>query len=371
MFARLFRGDWSLAAVTLLLSGMGILILFGLSGDIHISRVFFRQLVFTGIGTIILLSFPAFDYRHLSKLATPLYLSTIAVLFLVLLFGNSIRGTSGWIQIAGFQFQPVEFAKIALIIFLASFISKKRSELGDFVRLSVSFFLSAVLIFLVLKQPDLGSALVLAAIWCGMVVVSGIRKRHLALLLSVAVVISVGGWMLLAPYQKDRILTFLHPDLDPRGSGYNVLQSLVAVGSGGFFGKGIGHGSQAQSNFLPERHTDFIFAVIAEELGFLGVFLTLSLFGFLFWRVTVIARLAPDNFGYLVCVGFLVMMFVQTFVNVGMNMGISPVTGIPLPLVSYGGSSIVSIFIGVSVLQNIFSRRREGASYEWIGGYYA
>lgn len=369
MLRRFFQGDWILFSAAYLLVGMGLLSLFSLSNGTDASTVFVRQAVFVVLGTVLLFLFPAFDYRHLSRLSTPLYFLMAGILLFVLLFGSTIRGTSGWIHIGGFQFQPVEFSKIVLIVFLASFISKKRSELGDFVRLAASFVLTALFVFLVLKQPDLGSSLVLAGIWGGMVVVSGIRKRYFFLLLAVFSVVVSLGWFFLAPYQRDRILTFLHPDLDPRGSGYNVLQSLVAVGSGGISGKGLGHGSQAQSNFLPERHTDFIFAVIAEELGFVGVAIALSLFGILLWRITAVARLSCDNFGYLVCVGISLMLCIQIVVNIGMNIGLLPVTGIPLPLVSYGGSSLLSVFFGLALVQNIFSRRQENTSYEWMGGY--
>ncbi|QQS15517.1 MAG: rod shape-determining protein RodA [Candidatus Moraniibacteriota bacterium] len=367
MFRRFFQGDWVLLSATYLLLGVGLLTIYSLSGGFPQQHIFVRQAVFAAIGTVILVSFPLFDYRHLSKLSTPLYFLAIGILALVLIFGSTIRGTSGWLQFFGFQFQPVEFSKIVLIIFLASFISQKRSELGDFVRLFASFVLTSILVFLVLRQPDLGSALVLAGIWFFMVVVSGIRRQHLLLLGTFfAIVISV-SWFFLAPYQKDRISTFLHPDQDRQGSGYNVFQALVAVGSGGIGGKGLGHGSQSQFQFLPERHTDFIYAVVSEELGFIGAALVLFLFGVLLFRVVRAALLARDNFGFLLGMGIASMIFIQTAVNIGMNIGVLPVTGIPLPLLSYGGSSLLSIFIGMAIVQNIVSRRREHESHEWSG----
>ncbi len=367
MFRRFFQGDWVLLSAAYLLLGVGLLTIYSLSSGFSQQNIFARQMVFAVIGTAVLVSFPFFDYRHLSKMSTPLYFLTIAVLAVVLLFGSTIRGTSGWIQLFGFQFQPVEFSKIVLIIFLASFISQKRSELGDFVRLFASFVLTSILIFLVLKQPDLGSALVLAGIWLFMVIVSGIRKRHLLLLGTFFAMVSFVGWFFLAPYQKDRILTFLHPDQDRQGSGYNVFQALVAVGSGGVSGKGLGHGSQSQFQFLPERHTDFIYAVVSEELGFVGAALVLFLFGVILFRVTGAALLAGDNFGYLLGMGIASMIFIQMAVNIGMNIGVLPVTGIPLPLMSYGGSSLISVFLGLAIVQNIVSRRREHASNEWYG----
>lgn len=354
-------------SATYLLLGVGLLTIYSLSDGFPHQNIFVRQSVFAVLGTLALFLFPVFDYRHLSKLSTSIYFLMTGTLSFVLFFGSTIRGTSGWIQIAGFQFQPVEFSKIVLIIFLASFISQKRSELGDFIRLVVSFALTSLLVFLVLKQPDLGSALVLVGIWFFMVIVSGIRKRHLAFLGIFFSVLALVGWFFLAPYQKDRIFTFLHPDQDRQGSGYNVFQSLVAVGSGGIGGKGLGHGSQSQLQFLPERHTDFIFAVVSEELGFIGAGLVLFLFGILLFRIVGVALSARDNFGYLLGMGFASFLFIQIFVNIGMNIGVLPVTGIPLPLLSYGGSSLLSVFLGLAIIQNIVSRRKEHESYEWSG----
>jgi rod shape determining protein RodA len=365
MLRRFFQGDWILLSAAYLLLGVGLLTIYSLSNGFSHQNIFLRQSVFAVIGTLVLVSFPLFDYRHLSKLSTLLYFLTVGILVAVLFFGNTIRGTAGWVQFFGFQFQPVEFSKIVLIIFLGSFISQKRSELGDFVRLFVSFILTSLLIFLVLKQPDLGSALVLAGIWFGMVVVSGIRKRHIVILGVFFLGVAVTGWFFLMPYQKDRISTFLHPEQDRQGSGYNVLQSLVAVGSGGISGKGLGHGSQSQFQFLPERHTDFIYAVVSEELGFIGAALVLFLFGVFLWRAVGAALSSEDNFGYLLGMGFACMIFIQATVNIGMNIGVLPVTGIPLPLVSYGGSSLLSVFLGIAIIQNIVSRRKEYASHEW------
>lgn len=365
MFRRFFQGDWILLSAVYLLLGVGLLTIYSLSSGFSNQNIFVRQLVFASLGTATLVSFPLFDYRHLSKLSTPLYFLMTGVLAFVLIFGSTIRGTSGWIQFFGFQFQPVEFSKIVLIIFLASFTSQKRSELGDFVRLVASLVLTSALILLVLKQPDLGSAVILAGIWFSMVVVSGIRKRHLALLGALFSLVVLIGWFFLAPYQKDRIFTFLHPEQDRQGSGYNVFQSLVAVGSGGLSGKGLGHGSQSQFQFLPERHTDFIYAVISEELGFIGAGLVLFLFGVILWRTVGASLSAQDNFGYLLGMGLSAMIFIHALINIGMNIGVLPVTGIPLPFVSYGGSSLLSMFLGVAIIQNIVSLRKEHISHEW------
>lgn len=366
MFRRFLLGDWMLLSTRGLLFGISLIILYGVSLSFGGSTIFVRQAVFVGLGFVIMMTFPFFDYRHISRFSTPIYFSMIGMLLLVLFLGTTIRGTSGWIQFGGFQIQPVEFSKIVLALFLASFISRKRTELGDFVRLLTSFVLTAVLIFLVLRQPDLGSALVLAGMWLGMVVIAGMRKSHLALLAGACVVTVLMSWIFLAPYQKDRILNVVHPEIDPRGSGYNVLQSLVSIGSGGITGKGVGHGSQSQSNFLPERHTDFIYAVTVEELGLVGGVLVLFLYAVLLWRVARIAVLANDNFGYLLALGIGCMLLIQITVNVGMNIGILPVTGIPLPFISYGGSSLLSCCLSIALLENIFLQRKSSTPlYEW------
>lgn len=359
---RFFEFDWLLIASALFLFGTGLLSLYSLSttsGELTWSGdFFFRQSVFGALGIVAMISLVLFDYRHIGKFSTPLYFSALAVLGTALLFGKTVRGTSGWIDLGPVQFQPVEGAKIALIIFLASFIAKKNSELGEWVRIVASLFLSALAIFLVLEQPDLGSALVLSGIWLGMILVSGIRFKHIVVLTLVGSALAFVGWFFLEDYQRSRIETFLDPELDPQGSGYNVLQSMIAVGSGGIFGKGVGYGSQSQLSFLPERHTDFIVAVIAEELGLVGFGATLFAYGLLLYRIRRIAEQARDNTGYLIGIGAFAYFFIQITVNVGMNVGVLPVTGIPAPFLSYGGSSLLASFVILGLLLGVYRRRK-------------
>lgn len=356
---KLLKLDWTLMGAVLLLLGIGLLVLYSISaGGWQGGDFFVRQSVYAAIGMSLLVWLAFTDYRHVQKYSTPLYFATLGVLSIVLLWGNTVRGTAGWLHFGFFQVQPVEMTKLTLIIFLASFISKKKTELGEIVRIIVSFVLVFVLVVLVLKQPDLGSALVLSGIWAGMLFVSGIRMKHLMVLLAVGVTVIGSSWFFLAPYQKNRVLTVLEPQADPRGSGYNVMQAIVAVGSGGINGKGIGHGSQSQLNFLPEKHTDFIFSVIAEELGLVGSFLTLFLYGIIFYRLKCIAVVSQDNFGYLLTVGVMIMFFVQMVVNIGMNIGLLPVTGIPLPLLSYGGSSLITVLAALGLVLGVYVRRR-------------
>ena len=356
---RFARTDFVLVGVTLFLLAVGLLALYSFSESIAGNVYFGKQLLFGGIGIVLMFFVGSLDYRYFARMSTPVYFLTLGILLSVLFFGTEIRGTVGWLTLAGFQIQPVEFAKLALIVFLASFISKKHTELGEWTRLIASLFLSAVLILLVLRQPDLGSSLVLAFIWLSMILVSGIRWKHFFVLSILGIALVATSWFFLADYQKARLETFLNPELDPRGSGYNVLQSMVAVGSGGFSGKGIGHGSQSQLNFLPEKHTDFIFAVIAEELGLIGGCLVLFLYGLFLYRILRIAETARDNTGYLISVGILAMFFIHIFINLGMNMGFLPVTGLPAPFLSYGGSALLAFFLALGLLLSVYRFREE------------
>lgn len=368
MIGKFFKADWVLLGSVLLLLGIGLSVLYSISnsevGNLSIS-VFWRQLVFSGISIVLMFFFAFNNYHYLRSYSTAIYFSTIAMLVAVLIFGTTVRGTSGWIGFGAFRIQPVEISKIALVVFLASFISQKRMELGEAGRIIASLVLTSLMIFLVIKQPDFGSSMVLLSIWVGMTLVSGVSKKLVAFILSIAIMLSFVGWFQMAQYQKDRLLSFIDPLSDPMGSGYNVRQSIVAIGSGGIIGKGIGHGSQSQLNFLPEKHTDFIFASIGEELGFVGAGLVIILFATVFYRIRKIAQVAADNFGYLLAVGFLFMFFIQSFINIGMNMGVVPVTGIPLPFLSYGGSSLISVFVAVGILTNIYSKRDSAIKNEY------
>ncbi len=343
-----------------LLLAVGLLALYSISvADTGgATSIFLKQITFAILGIIIMIFFASFNYHYLRSYSTTIYFVTLFILVLVLIWGSVVRGTSGWIEIGAFHIQPVEIAKLALIIFLASFISQKKSQLGGAVRLTASFILTVIMIFLVMKQPDVGSALILLGIWLGMMLMSGINKKHLFFLILIGAILVSASWFFLADYQKDRILNVVSPETDPKGSGYNVIQSMVSVGSGGIMGKGIGHGSQSQLNFLPEKHTDFIFAVIAEESGFLGSTFVLILYAILFYRIKKIAEFAEDNFSYLLASGILIMFSLQIFINIGMNIGIVPVAGIPLPFLSYGGSSLVTSFISLGILLNIYRRKK-------------
>jgi len=358
---KLIKLDWVMLVPVFLLLFLGLIALWSVSfqdatldpGNLE------KQIVSAIIGLVLMLFFAFYDYRVLSSYSTKLYFAIVFLLFLVIIFGTTVRGHTGWIGVGSFRFQPVEIAKLILIIFLASFFSKKKNQLSIVMRIIASIMLVSIPLFLVLKQPDIGSSVLIVGIWAIMLSVSGISKKNLAVLLLLGMVACSSTWFVLKNYQKERIINFIDPNNDPQGSGYNVIQSMVAVGSGKMVGKGLGQGTQSQLDFLPEKHTDFIFAVIAEELGFFGGALVLALFGVIFWRIKEVARTSRDNFGYLLSVGIVVMIFLQALVNIGMNIGMMPVTGVPLPLLSYGGSSLVITLASIGIVQSVFLRREK------------
>lgn len=357
MLIKIFKSDWILIVAVGLLLGVGLLALYSISnskGNIEELTFFSRQSVAFLIGFIAMIFFSVIDYHYFKAHGTIIYFSMLIILTLVLLMGSLVRGTTGWISIGFFNFQPVEIAKILLVLSLASFITKSKAVLSEFSRLFTAFMIAGTAIFLVLRQPDFGSALILIAILVVMLFLSGIEWKYLVSIFILGIISLVVIWFMLADYQKDRIINFVNPENDPKGSGYNVIQSMIAVGSGGLQGKGLGHGSQSQLNFLPESHTDFIFAVIVEEFGFFGAGMVIILLLIIFYRMKKIAESAMDNFGYLVVSGSMAMFFAQVLVNIGMNIGVMPVTGIPLIFLSYGGSSLISSFIVIGIVNNIF-----------------
>lgn len=361
MIKKISKLDWkSIGAVLFLLTSSLITIYsFSIGSDQAEANIFQKQLIFLGIGLALFFLFSLIDYRTWIKYSNFLYLTTLALLVLVLIFGENIRGTSGWFSFGFFNFQPVELIKLFTIIFLAGYLVKlgnKKIGLKAFLK---SFLIMLIPIFLILKQPDFGSASVLIVIWLGMLFLAGLNKKYFIFLFLIgAVIFSLGWGTFLKDYQKERVLTFINPERDPLGSGYNVIQSIVAIGSGGLTGKGIGKGSQSQLNFLPEKHTDFVFASISEEFGLMSAFLIVGFFWFIFYRLYNIANQSRDRFGQLVVSGVLIMFFYQVTVNIGMNIGIVPVTGISLPFVSYGGSFLVISLMSFGVCQSVWIKKR-------------
>jgi rod shape determining protein RodA len=269
-----------------------------------------------------------------------------------------VRGTRGWFGIGGFGIQPVELVKIFMIVYFARFFGDYARHPGGLKHVVGSGLALAAVVGLVILQPDFGSALLLMSVWGGMVLLAGVKRSHLVIMAVGALLALAVAWLfVLKPYQKDRITTFMDPDADPLGRGYNVTQSIIAIGSGQVTGRGLGFGSQSQLRFLPERQTDFIFAVLAEELGFFGVLMVLALFGMLFHRCYLLAKYAHDDFTLFLTIGIAIAIGVEMFTNLGGNLRILPVTGVTLPFVSYGGSSLLTKFLMIGLLQSVAVRR--------------
>jgi rod shape determining protein RodA len=358
--------DPVLVGTTVVLAVVGILMVYSATHQSlvaqHLDPTVYlkKQAVFLGLGIGLAVLASSFDYRFLKVYAGILYIASLALLILVRTpLGTTVKGSQRWFQLLGFQFAPSEVTKLALIVMLAAFISELRSSertLEDVYRATAIAALPGALVFL---QPDLGTSIVLAAILLGILVVAGTRVRHLGVLAVTATVLVFGAFQMgvIKEYQIARVTAFLDPQNDPSGANYNRLQSEIAIGSGGLTGRGYLKGPQTNLDFVPEQHTDFIFTVVGEEFGFVGSMVVLLLFGVLIWRAFRIALLSKDPFGTYLAAGIGAMFAIQMFVNVGMTLGIMPITGIPLPFVSYGGSSLLTNGLAVGILMNVHMRR--------------
>lgn len=352
--------DYSLIFLVLVLCFLGLLVIYSTTQpkisneeDMQFTK---RQLLYILVGLFLCFIVATIDYHQLEKIAIPIYILAIIMLVYVFLFGKTMGGSRRWIKVAGFDFQPSEFAKIALIIFLADFLSRQKDKLSNFLYFLLPFLFTGILMLLITKQPDLGTAIVFLAIVLFMIYVAGIEWKYI-LMISLLLVASFPVlWSFLKDYQRKRIIFFLNPELDPLGAGYNIIQSKVAIGSGGLLGQGLFSGIQSQLKFLPAQHTDFVFAVIGEELGFFGALLLLSLFILLLWKGIKIAQEAPDLLGTFLATGVVAFMFFHIFINIGMVMGLVPATGLPLPFISYGGTFMITNFIGIGLLLNVHLR---------------
>lgn len=343
----------------LLLSILGTIVISSSSTNLAIG-----QAIYIGVGLLLYIGLSKLDYQLWKPFFKPVYIVIIALLLFVLFLGYETRGSVRWIPLGLFNFQPSEFAKIILILVLANFWSKK---MPDWKNISKSILMLFPIAFLVFRQPDLGTALTIVFIWITVLLAANLSFKKIFLIFLIGMMIIPSSWFFLKDYQKHRITTFLYPEHDPLGLGYNVIQSTIAVGSGQIYGRGLGRGTQSRLQFLPEYRTDFIFASIAEELGMIGSLVVLFLYSTLFFTIYRILSQVRDRFGELIVVGVMGMLFFQMVVNIGMNIGIMPVTGITLPLLSYGGSSILTIFICLGLLASIkrySSKNREFTSLD-------
>ena len=348
----------------LLAIGIAALLAFGFSAifSIELSRgsgnVFLqKQSIALGLGLVVSAFIAVSNSYSLRYSARSLYALGILSLVLVLFFGRTLNGSTGWFVVGGFAFQPVEFVKVVFIIMLARYCSSRAKRRFSWRDLLITGAMVAVPVALLMRQPDLGGAALLIGTWAVFILFAGIRFSQIAVLVSGVCAVAMIGWFgVFQDYQKNRILTFLDPARDPLATGYNVIQAQIAIGSGGLWGRGLGEGSQSQLRFLPESQTDFIFAVIAEELGFLGILLLFVAFCLVLWRILIVARRSHDSFGAYLCIGTFSLLLVEVAVHIGANLSLLPATGVALPFVSYGGSSLLFSFIFFGLVQSVAVR---------------
>ena len=351
--------DWVLITATVLLVGIGFLSLYSSSLGRGDFLNFKKQIIFFGVGFSLMIGLSFLDWRSLREdpyLILILYFLCLVALVGLFFFAPEIRGVRSWYKVGPISIDPTEFTKIVLIILLAKYFSGRHIEMYRIRHILLSGFYVLIPVLLIFFQPELGSILILIALWVGILLISGIKIRHFLILCFCGLLVLILGWSaFLKDYQKERVINFIMPQIEPLGGAWSQNQAKIAIGAGGIFGQGLGQGSQTQYGFLPEPQTDFIFAAIAEEFGLLGVGILFFLFSLLIWRIIKITLSATSNFPRLFGTGLAIILISQIFINVGMNLGILPIIGIPLPLVSYGGSSLIMTFVGLGILESIKS----------------
>lgn len=357
IISKLKRFDWGMIVAILVLMGFSLSALYSISFSRSDFSNFKKQIIFFAIGIALMIGLSFFDFRFFKENSFGLlfvYFASILLLLGLFFFAPATRNVRRWYNIGPISFDPVESLKIVLIIVLAKFFSVRHISMYKFSHIILSgayVLLPAIITFF---QPDMGSALILIGLWIGILFVSGIKTKHFLILCLIGVLMATLAWtFLLKDYQKTRIVAFLEPKLDPQGINWNPEQAKIAIGNGGIWGKGKEGGSQTRLGFLPVPHTDFIFSSIAEERGFVGVIVLLSAFLLLIFRILKISVTGSDNFSRLFGAGLAIIILIQVFVNIGMNLGIFPIVGIPLPLVSYGGSNLVFTLVGLGILQGL------------------
>jgi rod shape determining protein RodA len=352
--------DWRIVGTMLALIGVGILTIWSANlGSPTPPRqtLYLRQAVYAALGLVVLLTVAFINYRTVARFAYPIFGVVLVLLIVVSVAGEVGRGAQRWLRIGTWTLQPSEFMKLALIVFLARYFEDNKDRLGHPRLLVIPAVVALPPMFLVLRQPDLGTAVLLGMLTVSVLLLVGLRVKHLVFLAAATAAMAPLLWSFLKDYQRRRVLVFLYPELDPSGAGYHIAQSKIAVGSGELLGKGVTAASQSQLHFLPASYTDFILAVLAEQWGFIGCLVILFLYYVLITRGLEIAQEAKDIFGALLTFGVMTMITVQVVVNVGMVVGMMPVVGIPLPLLSYGGSSLVVTCIGIGLVMSVRMRR--------------
>lgn len=361
---RLRQMDWLLVASLIPIFVFGLLTMKSITGQDYFFR---RQLIWIAVGFVVMFVTALIDWRRLksSTIILGLYTAGVGLLAVLSIVGHITKGAQSWFYLGAVAVEPVELIKLCLILLFAKYFSARYVEMALWRHLIISFLYLVVPLVLVFTQPDFGSAMILFFIWISMVLFAGLTARQITLLLAVGIV-GVGVlWMfLLKPYQKNRVISFLQPERDPLKSGYHAIQAMIAVGSGGVWGKGVGYGTQSRLNFLPEHQTDFMFAAFAEEWGFVGIGMLFIFFGLLFWRIIHISIRAPDNFSKLFGLGLCFLLIGHIAVHVGMNLGLLPITGIPMPFMSYGGSFLLTLMISLGILESIAIRSLDIKAYD-------
>lgn len=350
--------------ISVLIACIGIISIYSSTYQKGMSQ-YQMQIIWAVAGVVLFLFFANFNYRKLWDATYFIYVLGLLLLFLVFALGSIRLGAQRWLKVAWFNLQPSELAKLIMVVFLARYFSRKSADevwllsrkFGVFKGLILPFIFTAIPMALIIEQPDLGSGIMLLLIFTAMLYLTRVRMRYIVIFISVILLCVPLVWFILHDYQKDRLMVFLNPNVDPLGAGYTLIQSKIAIGSGRLFGKGWLSGTQSQLHFLPESHTDFIFATFAEEWGFLGCIILVLLYYLLIREGFSIAQRTTDSFAKLLAFGISLMLAIQTFVNISMTMGLAPVVGLPLPLMSYGGSSLVVTFIALGILASIDKRR--------------
>ncbi|MFB0534096.1 MAG: rod shape-determining protein RodA [Anaerolineae bacterium] len=351
--------DFVLLGATILLIALGVAVIYSATlGTPDLADLPYRQLIYAVAGLGIMFAVAAIDYRFLQSFQKPIYLVTVALPAIVFIMGEITHGAQRWISARG-SVQPSELTKVLVIVILAKYLTDHQEDVRRlrYVILSIIYVIPPMI--LIYLQPDLSTAVVLAVIWLVMVLMAGMRLLHLSVLGMVGVLAAPLVWMTMRDYMRWRLITFVLPVADPLGSAYNINQARIAIGSGGWLGRGFAHGSQSQLHFLRVRHTDFTFSVLGEELGFVGALLMIILLIIVVWRITRAAGMARDPFGYLIACGVAATLSFQAVTNIAMNMGLLPTTGIPLPFISYGGSSLITFLIAEGLVQSVVMRYKK------------
>jgi rod shape determining protein RodA len=364
MVASLIHIDWVLFGLALVISVAGLITMNSFEGQ---SYYYHRQLIWLAISVLVFFSASMIDWRFLRRtnVVSSLYIFSVALLLLLFVIGSVFRGAQSWFSLGGFSFQPSDPAGLVLVILLAKYFSRRHVEIADVRHILISGFYALVLFVLVFLQPDFGAAIIIFCVWLGMVLVSGISVKHLLSVFALGILSFIILWgFVFKPYQKDRIVTFIHPLTDIRGNGYNAYQSTIAVGSGRILGKGVGYGTQSKLKFLPEYQTDFIFAAFAEEWGFVGAAVLMILYGLILWRIVSNSFYGASNFETLFGLGLAILFFTHIVIHVGMNIGLLPVTGQTTPFMSYGGSHLLTEFLGMGILMGMRRYNRSASKHD-------